>query len=376
MHVPLSGPDITAREIEYVNQVLRTRYLSIGPMVQRFEEAMAPVAGRRHAIAVSSGTAGLHLCMRAVDLQPGEPVVTSPFSFVSSANCILFEQGRPEFVDIAPDTLNMDIECTRRKLQELERGGTPAKAIIAVQIFGQACDMDPLLELAQEFGVRIIEDACESLGAEYKGRPAGSFGLASVFAFYPNKQITTGEGGIIVTDDDTADELFRSLRNQGRDQAGTWLNHVRLGYNYRLDEMSAALGLAQVERLDEILAKRSQVAGWYAERLSTVDDVEAPQPAPYTTQMSWFVYVVRLALPIREQVIAALGERGVPARPYFKPIHLQPYYMERFGLGPGMFPVTEDISRRTMALPFFSNMSAAQVDYVCAQLEQVLSSIG
>jgi perosamine synthetase len=373
MQVPLSGPDITDREIAYVNQVLSTRYLSIGPMVERFEQAIAPLAGRQYAVAVSSGTAGLHLCMRALDLQPGDPVVTSPFSFVSSANCVLFENGRPEFVDIDPDTLNMDVACTRARLEALRRAGTPAKAIIAVQIFGQCCDMDPLMALADEYGVPVIEDACESLGAEYRGRPAGSFGLASVFAFYPNKQITTGEGGVLVTDDPAVDELFRSLRNQGRDKAGTWLNHVRLGYNYRLDELSAALGLAQVERIDEILAKRQRVADGYAERLALVEGVTAPWPVVYTTRMSWFVYVVRLAEPRRERVIAALETRGVPARPYFKPIHLQPYYMERFGLGPGLFPVCEEIAERTLALPFFSNMAEEQVDYVCAQLAAVLA---
>jgi len=372
MQIPLSGPDLTSRELDYVNQVLSTRYLSIGPMVQRFEEAIAPVAGRKHAVAVSSGTAGLHLCMRAIDLQPGDRVVTSPFSFVSSANCALFEGGIPEFVDIAPDTLNMDVACTERKLEALRRAGTPAKAIIAVQIFGQTCDMDALSELAAAYEVEIIEDACESLGAEYKGRPAGSFGLASVFAFYPNKQITTGEGGMLVTDDERVDELFRSLRNQGRDNAGTWLNHVRLGYNYRLDELSAALGLAQVERLDEILAKRQQVADWYAERLATIAGVEAPAPVDDTSRMSWFVYVVRLSEGNREDVIERLAERGVPARPYFKPIHLQPYYMQRFGMGPGMFPVCEAISQRTVALPFFSNMAEAQVGYVCRQLREVL----
>jgi dTDP-4-amino-4,6-dideoxygalactose transaminase len=375
MQIPLSGPDLSAREIELVNQVLRSPILSIGPMVQRFERLMAAYTGRKHAVAVSSGTAGLHLCMRAINLQPGDRVVTSPFSFVASSNCVLFERGHPVFVDIAPDTLNMDIECTRRALEELRRAGTPAKAILAVQIFGQACDMDPLLELAREYELEIIEDACESLSATYKGRQAGSFGHAATFAFYPNKQMTTGEGGIIVTDDDEWDELFRSLRNQGRDKAGTWLNHTRLGYNYRLDELSSALGVAQTERLDELLAKRAQVAAWYTERLAQVAGVQAPQPVAYTTRMSWFLYVVRLAEGFnREKVMAALEERGVPARPYFKPIHLQPYYMETFGYRPGLFPVTERISETTVALPFCGTMSEEQVAYVCETLEGVLKA--
>ena len=374
MQVPLSGPDITSREIELVNQVLRTHYLSIGPMVERFEDLIATYTGRKHAIAVSSGTSGLHLCMRAIDLRPGDRVVTSPFSFVSSANCILFERGIPEFVDIAPDTLNMDVECTRRKLQELKRAGTPARALLAVQIFGQACDMDPLFDLAQEYDLEVIEDSCESIGATYKDRQVGTLGRASVFAFYPNKQMTTGEGGMIVTDDDEWDDLFRSLRNQGRDKAGTWLNHVHLGYNYRLDELSAALGVAQAERLPELLEKRDRVARWYGQRLGQIDKVEIPLPAAYTTRMSWFVYVVRLVRHNREQVIAALAERGVPARPYFKPIHLQPYYMKTFGYGPGLFPVTERISQRTLALPFFGNMEESQIDYVCETLQHILEA--
>ena len=373
MHIPLSSPDITAREIELVNQVLHTPYLSIGPMVERFERLIAEFTGRKHAIAVSSGTTGLHLCVRAVNIQPGDLVITTPFSFVSSANCVLYERGRPVFVDIAPDTLNMDVECTRDKIEELEHAGTPAKALLVVQIFGQACDMDPLLALAREHSLEVIEDACESLGAEYKGRQVGGFGRAAVYAFYPNKQMTTGEGGIIVTDDEEWDELFRSLRNQGRDGAGTWLNHVHLGYNYRLDELSAALGVAQAERLDELLDKRDRVARWYAQRLAEIEGVTVPHPVAYTTRTSWFVYVVRLdECYDREKVIAALEERGVPARPYFKPIHLQPYYMETFGYHAGMFPVTERISRTTLALPFFSLMGENQVSYVCETLRGVL----
>ena len=374
MRIPLSSPDITAREVELVNQVLRTPYLSIGPMVERFEHLIAQFTGRKHAIAVSSGTAGLHLCMRAIDIRPGDLVITTPFSFVASANCVLYEGGRPVFVDIEPGTLNMDAERTREKVEELERAGTPAKALLVVQIFGQACDMDPLLALAQEHGLEVIEDACESIGAEYKGRQVGGFGRAAVYAFYPNKQMTTGEGGMIVTDDDEWDELFRSLRNQGRDKAGTWLNHVRLGYNYRLDELSAALGVAQVERLNELLDKRDRVARWYAQRLERIEGITVPRPAAYTTRMSWFVYVIRLDEHYdREKVIAMLEERGVPARPYFRPIHLQPYYMEAFGYHPGMFPVTERISKTTLALPFFSTMSEEQVDYVCEALQAALA---
>ena len=260
MRIPLSGPDIGPREIELVNQVLGTPYLSMGPMIERFERLTAAYTGRRHAIGVSSGTAALHLCMRALGLQPGHRVLTTSFSFVSSANCILFERGVPVFVDIDPLTLNMDATQAYRAAEDLARAGTPARAMLVVQIFGQACDMDPLLDLARTFNLEIIEDACESIGAEYKGRQAGTFGRAATLAYYPNKQITTGEGGMIVTDDAGWDELFRSLRNQGRDRTSGWLDHVRLGYNYRLDELSAALGVAQMERLPELLAKRERVA--------------------------------------------------------------------------------------------------------------------
>ena len=280
----------------------------------------------------------------------------------------------PVFVDIDPLTLNMDVEGARRAAEELARAGTPARAMVVVQIFGQACDMDPLLDVARTYHLEIIEDACESIGGEYKGRQVGTFGRAATFAYYPNKQMTTGEGGMLVTDDDDWDELFRSLRNQGRDHAGAWLDHVRLGYNYRLDEMSAALGVAQVERLPDLLAKRERVAQWYNDRLAHMEGVQPPFVAPYTTKMSWFLYVVRLdARYNRGRVIAALEERGVPARPYFKPIHLQPFYRE-LGYRPGTLPVTENVSQSTLALPFFGGLSEAQVDYVCDQLQVVLSA--
>jgi len=375
MRIPLSGPDIGPREIELVNQVLRTSYLSIGPMIGRFEQLTAAYTGRRHAVGVSSGTAGLHLCMRAMGLRPGDRVLTTSFSFVASANCVLFERGVPVFVDIDPLTLNMDAVQAHRAAEELARAGTPARALLVVQIFGQACDMDPLLDLARAYNLEIIEDACESIGAEYKGRQAGAFGRAATFAYYPNKQMTTGEGGMIVTDDEGWDEVFRSLRNQGRDRAGTWLDHVRLGYNYRLDEMSAALGVAQMERLPELLAKRERVAQWYNERLAHIEGVRAPYVAPYTTKMSWFLYVARLDERYdRERVIAALEERGVPARPYFKPIHMQPFYRE-LGYQPGSLPVTERVSQSTLALPFFGGLDEAQVDYVCEQVRAVLKAL-
>ena len=249
------------------------------------------------------------------------------------------------------------------------------RAILPVDAFGQPADMDPIVQTAQRYGLYVIEDSCEALGAEYKGRPAGSLGDVGVFAFYPNKQITTGEGGMIVTDRDDWNALFRSLRNQGRDVFDAWLNHTRLGYNYRLDEMSAALGLAQMERIDELLAKRAQVAAWYNERLAGQELIETPVVAPETTRMSWFVYVVRILPPAqRDAVMARLDAQGIPSRPYFTPIHLQPFYRERFGYGDGDFPVTEELGRVSLALPFSSVMTQEQVDQVCEALIEAVNS--
>jgi perosamine synthetase len=248
------------------------------------------------------------------------------------------------------------------------------KAILPVDVFGQPADYDRIQEIAKSHGLVIIEDACEAIGAEYKGRRAGTLGDVAVFAFYPNKQMTTGEGGMIVTDRDDWDALFRSLRNQGRDESGTWLNHVRLGYNYRLDEMSAALGLAQLGRIDELLAKRERVAQMYSDRLQEMDGVSIPYIAPTTTRMSWFVYIVRLAPVIdRDAVMQHLHERGIACRPYFTPIHLQPFFVERFGYRPGDFPVTEAVSRSTLALPFHGNLQEHEIDLVCDTLRKAIA---
>jgi perosamine synthetase len=295
----------------------------------------------------------------------------------------------PVFVDVDPKTGNIDPELVRQAAEDLAAGETAAqrwlprrgvdrpgklKAILPVDVFGQPVDMEPLRAVADRYNLKIIEDSCEALGAAYKGRAAGTLGDFGVFAFYPNKQITTGEGGVIVTDDDDAAEVMRSLRNQGRAVGDTWLQHTRLGYNYRLDEMSAALGAVQMTRLEEMLAKRAQVATWYEERLPEIPGVEMPYLAEETTRVSWFVYVVRLMQGLdREFVAACLGKQGVPVRPYFVPIHLQPYMAERFGYREGDFPITEDLGRRGMALPFSGMMTEEQVDHVCRALQACLS---
>jgi dTDP-4-amino-4,6-dideoxygalactose transaminase len=347
-----------------------------------------------HGVGVNSGTSGLHLCVIAAGIADGDLVLTTPFSFIASANCILYERGLPVFVDIDRHTGNIDPVLLAQATDDLSHGGAAAqrwlprsipplpsgkeqpyaqdrvrsgmKAILPVHAFGQPADMDLIQGVARRHSLAIIEDACEALGAEYKGHPAGSLGDAAVFAFYPNKQITTGEGGMLVTARDDWAELFRSLRNQGRDVFDAWLNHTRLGYNYRLDEMSAALGLAQMSRLDELLAKRARVAAWYNERLADLPWIERPYIAPTTTRMSWFVYVVRIRPPVeRDGIMARLHEANIPSKPYFTPIHLQPFYRQRFGYAPGDYPVTEELGRISLALPFSSVMTEEQVSIVC-----------
>jgi perosamine synthetase len=390
--ISMSSPDLTRDEATAVHEVLTTAHLSIGPRVEQFEGGFRSYVRARHACAVSSGTAALHLAVIAAGVEDGNLVVTTPFSFVASANCALYERGVPIFVDVDPTTGNVDPALVAAAVRDLSgasgtsreqwlprtvrpRSATAQqlKAVLPVHAFGQPADMEPINEVAREHGLFVIEDACEAIGSEYKGRRAGTLGDVGAFAFYPNKQMTTGEGGMLVTDSREADALFRSLRNQGRDVFDAWLTHRRLGYNYRLDELSAALGLAQLSRIEELLARRQQVAEWYNEQLADIEGIETPALSPTTTRMSWFVYVIRLeAGADRKAVMAALEERGVPSRPYFTPIHLQPFYVERFGYRRGDFPVAETLGERSLALPFSSVMTEAQVSDVCAQLAAVL----
>jgi len=365
MNIPMSSPDITQAEIDAVNDVLNTRWLSLGPKIGEFEQAFADYVGVTHAIGVNSGTSGLHLAMIAAGIGPGDEVITPSFSFIASANCVLYERGKPVFVDIDPDTGNIDPAC-------IEAAITPrTKAIIPVHAFGQPADMDPILEIAAQHNLMVIEDACEAIGAEYKERPAGTFGDAAVFAFYPNKQMTTGEGGMIVTDNDDWANLFRSLRNQGRDVFDAWLNHTRLGYNYRMDELSAALGLAQIGRIDELLAKRAQVATWYNERIDEIPGIRKPFISDTTTKMSWFVYVIRCEEGVsRNQLMGYLEQEGIPSRPYFTPIHLQPFYQQEFGWKRGDLPNTEKAGDTFLALPFSGVMTEEQVGYVAQKLRE------
>lgn len=384
----MSSPDISDIEREAILRVLKTPNLSMGPFVKSFEDSISSFTGSSHAISVNSGTAGLHLCIRAIGIGQGDIVITTPFSFVASTNVILFEKAIPVFVDVDRRTGNMDSVQLASALADLAEGGKssqkwlprkgaegckPVKALLPIDVFGQPADMDPIMELARKHHLKVIEDSCEALGSEYKGRPAGTLGDFGVFGFYPNKQITTGEGGMIITNDSTAAQYMSALRNQGRAPGDTWLQHTHLGYNYRLDEMSAAMGAAQMLRINELLQTRQQVANWYLQRLAEIPGVEVPQIEPTTSRNSWFVFVIRIPSTVNRQDLAAeLGKSNIPVRPYFLPIHLQPYMVDLFGYEPGDYPVTEDLGNRGLALPFSGIMTEKQVDYVCQKLHSAL----
>lgn len=364
--IGLASPDIGEREKALVNEVLDSGALALGPMAQAFEERMAEAAGRRFGISCSSGTAGLHMVIRGLGIGSGDEVITTPFSFVASANCILYERARPRFVDIEEDSLGLDPDLVAAA------AGPRTVGVLPVHIFGRPSRIDEIASIADQRGWHLVEDACEALGSRRGDRVMGSYGAASVFAFYPNKQITTGEGGMVVTDDADLAALLRSLRNQGRDTDGTWLNHVRLGYNYRMDDLSAAIGVAQMERLTELQAGRARVARAYARALGSLNAVSLPRHAD-DEYVDWFVYVVRLDPDIdRVKLIADLDDRGIPTRPYFNPLHLQPFYRTELGHGPGDFPVTERVAATTLALPWHPRLSEQDVEYVASHLDRAI----
>jgi perosamine synthetase len=369
--VPLSGAYLDEREEELVLEVLRSGRLSLGPMIDRFEEQFAEKVGAPYAAAVSSGTAGLHLLARIAGLTAGDEAITSPYSFAASANCFIYEGATPVFADIDPRTLNLDPAAVEAAITERTR------AIVAVDIFGYPCELDPLRELAERHGLTLILDSCEALGATYKGAALGSHGPPAVFAFYPNKQMTTGEGGIVTTHSEEEWRLLKSLRNQGRADTDGWLDHTYLGFNYRLDDVHAAIGIGQLEKLDEILQLRSAAAARYGELLRGIDGVEVLAPDDEDHQRSWFVYVVELAAEVdRDRVIDELGHAGVASRPYLPCIHLQRYMRDRYGFGEGLCPVAEDASRRTLALPFFARLEADDQEYVVEALRGAIAAQG
>jgi perosamine synthetase len=374
--IPLSRPDITEAEIQGVMSVLRSGRLSIGPAQEEFETLVGARTGRENAVAVSSGTAGLHLALLALGVGPGDEVVTSPFSFIATANSIVYTGATPIFVDIDPTSMNMDPKL-------VERAITPrTKAILAVETFGNPAHMDAYRRIAAQHEIPLVEDACEGLGGSWRDRAVGAFGRVAVFGFYPNKQITTGEGGMIVTDDDALADLCRSMRNQGRSVApsngadiGSWLTHDRLGFNYRLSELHAALGIVQMRRLDEILERREQVAASYIRRLAGHPDLVLPN-VPSDGEMSWFVFVVRLSESYTEQernrIIEGMRRHEIGCAAYFPCIHLQPFYRESFGFEEGSFPIAESVSHRTIALPFHNRLTPREIDLVVQTLELMI----
>ncbi len=380
--IPLSKPFIEEDDVNTVLSVLKSRWLSMGPYTERFERIVADYIGVRYAVAVNSGTSALHLILKSLDPERGDYVLVPSFTFVASANVALFEGLIPLFVDIDPRTFNMSPESLEDILIRISKSKyrignetvdpKRVKYLMGVDIFGQPMDWKPVIELAKSYGLEIIEDSCEALGAEYRGEKVGRFGVAGAFAFYPNKQITTGEGGIVVTDDERVYRLSRSMRNQGRGESEEWLYHVRIGYNYRMDEMSAALGWSQMKKLDRILEMREVVAKRYTEMLEDVDGVRPPVIEEYTTRMSWFVYVVLLDEGIdRDGVIEFMEGHGVQVRNYFYPVHLQPFY-RKMGHGEGELPITEDVSRRTLALPFYTDMGEEEQTKVVETLKEAL----
>jgi len=369
--IPLSRPDVTEAEIQAVVEVMRTDRLSIGPKLEAFEAAVAGRAGRKFGVGVNSGTSGLHLCLRALGIGEGDEVITTSFSFIATTNCILFQRAVPVFVDIDPDTYNMDPGAIAAAVTARTR------AVLPAEIFGNTAHFDRYEQIASEHGLMLIEDSCEALGGYLGSRPSGSFGQCGVFAFYPNKQITTGEGGMIVTDRSDIRDLCVSMRNQGTGSAR--LRHERLGYNYRMHEMSAAMGIVQMQRLDEILARRRQVAAAYDEALADVEEIHLPpRPAgPDKEKASWFLYVIRLADQFsndeRQVILAELRRKGISAEAYFHPIHLQQFVQERFASRTGPLSVCEHVAARTIALPFFTSMTPEHVHRVADALRSALA---
>jgi perosamine synthetase len=361
MRIPLSAPDITEADIEAVVSVLRTPRLSIGPKMEEFERSIADLAGVPHGIAVSSGTAGLHLCLRALGIREGDEVILPSFTFIAAVNAVLYERGRPVFVDIEPVTLNIDPE-------KLERSITPkTRAIIIVHTFGHPADFDPIMDIARKHGLPVIEDACEAIGARYHGRPAGGIGDFGVFGFYPNKPITTGEGGMVVTRDPQMADTIRALRNQGRQESDGWLEHRLLGYNYRLSELNCALGLEQVKRIDDILNRREAVAIQYSEELQALPEVTTPQLKMKYGRICWFVYVIRLEH--RDTILGKLTEQGIGCARYFAPLHLQPLFAP-YANPRDDLKITEQVANQTLALPFFNAMTREQIHEVCVALRE------
>jgi len=371
--IPLSSPDITNLEKEAVLGVLKTPNLSLGPKLKEFEEEIADFIGVKYAVTTNSGTSALHLIIRSLGIRDGDEVITTPFSFIASSNCILYERAKPVFADIDENTLNIDPDKIEKKITK------KTKAILAVDVFGHPADWDKLQRIAKKHKLFLIEDSAEALGSEYRGKKCGGFGDAAILAFYPNKQITTGEGGLVLTNNKKIADLCRSMANQGREtRGGKWLKHIQLGYNYRLDELSCALGIAQLKRINEIFRKRERVAKLYNERLKDFSEIEIPYIAK-NVKMSWFVYVIKLSKKYskkdRDKIIEKMAKRGIQCSNYFQPIHLQPFYQKMHRYKPGDFPICENLSQRTIALPFFNNLKEREIDHIAKKLKETIKKL-
>lgn len=365
MKYQIAKPYLDAHDKQGVLGVLSSGWLSLGSKYIEFERALAKYSRSKHACAVANGTCGLHIAVRALGLKEGDEVITSPFSFISSSNCLLYERVKPVFVDIEETTYNMNPALMEKAITKR------TKAILVVHIFGQTADMTPIMSLARKYKLSVIEDACESLGATYKKKMAGTFGDIGVYAFYPNKQMTTGEGGMMVMRSRKLYDLCNSLRNQGRGKDGDWLVHERLGYNYRLDEMSAALGVTQLKKLNWMIEQKRRIARWYEDELRNVKNLITPKIGAHRTH-SWFVYVIRIGQGKRNRVMDALKQQGIQTKPYLPVIHLQPYMKKMFGFRKGDFPVSERISSETLALPLYIGLHKRDVQYITRQLKDIL----
>jgi perosamine synthetase len=371
MQIYLSRPDITYKEIEAVREVLRSPDLSLGPKLTEFEQAFIDYIGSKRAVAVNSGTSGLFLSMLALGIAPGDEVITTPFTFIASASSIMMAGAKPVFVDIDPKNLNINPDNIEAQITDR------TKAILPVEVFGNPAGFDRISEIAQKHNLPVIEDSCEALGSELNGKKAGTFGTMSVFGFYPNKQITTGEGGMILTNDDYLADMCVSLRNQGRGPDGAWLGHERLGYNFRLSDINCALGIVQLSRINQIKEKRRQVARWYQQMLADEARLIVPTE-PDGCSISWFVFIVRLAdgidVTYRDRILQQMRHNNIQVGNYFPPVHLQPFMVEKFGYKPGDFPITEAVSKTTIALPFYSNLRKDDMAIVCKTLKEVLDN--
>jgi len=372
MRIPLSRPDITRKEIDAVCRVLRSPNLSFGPALAEFEHAFAAYLGRKHAIAVNSGTSALFLCMNALEIGPGDQVITTPFTFIATVSSIMMVGAEPVFVDIDPVSLNIDPA-------KIEPAITPkTKAILPVEVFGSPAGFDQIRRIADSRRLPVIEDSCEALGSALNGKKAGTFGTLSVFGFYPNKQVTTGEGGMILTDDDNLADICVSLRNQGRAKNGGWLSHERLGYNFRLSDINCAIGVEQLARIEETKSKRKAVAAWYTQMLA--DDQRLIVPAePENCDMSWFVFVVRLAENFtrdhRDHILKTMADKDIIVRDYFTPVLQQPFIVRRLRPNTAEFPITDSVCSRTLALPFHNNLTRKEVEIVSKELKAALDQI-